>query len=109
MLSDVRRDVWSELAAGRVSVGPFRRMLQRAYLTQADAKLNSLPAIVISTGGRSRRGTGPNSDVRAIMRGELIDLDASLRSAADRSADRATKLHILDARTEIKRILDPRG
>ena len=41
------------------------------------------------------------------MRGELNDLDASLRSAIDRADNRETRLHLLDARAEIKRILDP--
>jgi hypothetical protein len=42
------------------------------------------------------------------MRGELVDLDASLRIALDRASDRTTRLHILDSRAEIKRILDPK-
>ena len=111
LLADVRQGVWSELSAERVMIDPFRRTLQRAYLAQADAKINPSPAIVITTGrtgsSRSRVGTGPNNDLRALMRGELVDLDASLRSAVDRAADRETRLHLLDARAEIKRILDP--
>ncbi len=109
LLLDVRRAIWGELAESRVSIDPFRRALQRAYLMQADGKLNSSPAVIISGSGRARRGGGPNTDVRALMRGELIDLDASLKSALDRAADRTTRLHILDARAEIKRILDPNG
>jgi len=38
-----------------------------------------------------------------------VELDASLRSAAERASDRTTRLHILDARAEIKRILDPKN
>ncbi len=106
LLSDVRNAVWSELGSGRVTIDPFRRSLQRAYLAQADAKLNASPAIIISS-GRPRRGGGPNSDVRALVRGELHELDASLGSALSRTADRNTRLHILDSRAEIKRILDP--
>jgi hypothetical protein len=108
LLSDVRHSIWSELSSGRVTIDPFRRSLQRSFLAQADAKLNSssAAAIVISE-NRPRRGSGPNSDVRALMRGELVDLDASLRTALDRAGDRATRLHILDSRAEIERILDP--
>ena len=108
LLADVRNAVWSELGASRVVIDPYRRSLQRAYLEQADAKINSSPAVVISS-GRPRRGGGPNSDIRALMRGELVDLDALLRSALGRAADRTTRLHIQDARAEIKRILDPKG
>jgi len=106
LLSDVRHAVWSELGASRVTIDPFRRSLQRAYLTQADAKLNP-PSVIVISSGPLRRG-GANSDGRALMRGELIELDASLRSAAARASDRTTRLHLLDARAQIKRILDPK-
>jgi hypothetical protein len=43
------------------------------------------------------------------MRGELLALDASIRSALDRAPERKTRLHLLDAREEIRRILNPEG
>ena len=112
LLADVRRGVWSELALPHVTIDPFRRSLQRAYLSQADGKINPTPAIVISSsrrsgGSRASVGSGPNSDVRALMRGELIDLDAALRAAIPRASNRETRLHLLDARAEIKQILEP--
>jgi hypothetical protein len=111
LLADIRRAIWSELGASSVAVDPFRRSLQRAYLAQADSKINPTPGIIItsSRGGssQSRVGTGPNSDIRALMRGELTDLDLALRSASTRAANRETRLHILDARAQIKQILDP--
>ncbi|HUQ19526.1 MAG TPA: zinc-dependent metalloprotease [Gemmatimonadaceae bacterium] len=111
LLADIRQGIWKELNMSSVAIDPFRRALQRSWLTQADAKINPPPAIVISSGrtgpSRIRSGFGPNSDVRALMRGELNDLDAMLRSTVDRAANRETRLHLLDARAEIKRILDP--
>ena len=110
LLTEVRRSIWSELNASSVAIDPFRRSLQRAFLAQADAKLNSSGAsVIVISGGGPRRGSAPNSDVRALMRGELVDLDASLRAALDRATDRTTRLHILDSRAEIKRILDPKN
>jgi len=113
MLGDVRRAVWAELPAGRVDIDPFRRTLQRAWLAQADSKLNPTPVMIITPSlpraPRVRGTSGPNTDVRALMRGELLDLDAALRAALPRAVDRTTRLHLLDARAEIKRILDPRG
>jgi hypothetical protein len=41
------------------------------------------------------------------MRGELMDLDQELKSSVGRATNRETRLHLLDARAEIKRILDP--
>jgi len=111
MLSDIRRAVWSELSDARVSIDPFRRSLQRTWIDQADAKLNPTPAVIITTptsrASRARSSAGPNTDVPALMRGELLTLDAALRSAVDRSTDRTTRLHLLDTREEIRRILDP--
>ncbi len=110
MLGDVRHSVWSELSDGRVAIDPFRRFLQRSYLAQADAKLNQSPAVIISSGpsrARARSSFGPNNDVRALMRGELLSLDSSIQSALGRAADRTTRLHLLDSREEIRRILDP--
>ena len=111
LLADVRHGVWSELSSSSVTIDPFRRVLQRAYLAQADSKINPTPAIVITSSragtSRSRVGSGPNNDFRALMRGELMDLDQELKSSVGRATNRETRLHLLDARAEIKRILDP--
>jgi hypothetical protein len=48
-----------------------------------------------------------SNDVRALMRGELAELDAALSGAMSRTADRTTRLHLIDARAEIQRILQP--
>jgi hypothetical protein len=109
MLGDVRRAVWSELSSRNVLIEAPRRALQRSWLAQADSKLNPTPAVIIASDARrrARSSIGPNNDVRALMRGELLALDASLRAALDRASDRTTRLHLLDSREEIRRILDP--
>jgi len=109
MLTDVRRSIWSELSDNSVTIDPFRRRLQRSWLVQADGKINPSPAVIIGSGraSRSRDAAGPNNDVRALMRGELLALDASISSAINRASDRTTRLHLLDAREEIRRILNP--
>ena len=112
MLGDVRRAVWSELGLGSVKIDAFRRALQRSWIAQADSKMNPLPPILITPvptrAPRARISSGPNTDVRALMRGELLDLDALLVAAIGRSVDRTTRLHLIDARSEIRRILDPK-
>lgn len=111
MLGDVRRAVFTELGARSVSIDPFRRHLQRTWLAQADAHLNPSPAVFITPvpARASRRRSTVNTDVRALMRGEIAELDTALRAAMPRAADRTTRLHIIDSRAEIKRILDPGG
>jgi hypothetical protein len=95
MLADVRRGLWRELSADRISVDPYRRALQRSYLQLFDERLNGRQAV----GG----------DVRAFFRGELQSLDTQLRNAQTMpTADAAARMHLADARQQIQRILDPR-
>jgi hypothetical protein len=95
-----------------VYIEASRRALQRSWLAQADAKLNPSPALIITPSDtpprrRARSSSGPNNDVRALMRGELLALDSSIRLGLERASERTTRLHLLDAREEIRRILDP--
>ncbi|HEX2722018.1 MAG TPA: zinc-dependent metalloprotease, partial [Gemmatimonadaceae bacterium] len=110
MLGDIRRAVWSELPSREVRIDPFRRALQRSWLGLADSRLNSAPALLITPtptrAPRARISSGPNTDVRALMRGELIELDRQLAASIPRAGDRTTRLHLIDARSEIERILD---
>ncbi|HEX6059048.1 MAG TPA: zinc-dependent metalloprotease [Gemmatimonadaceae bacterium] len=112
MIGDVRRGVWSEIASGRVAIDPFRRNLQRSYLEMVDEKLNDDSPIrrVVFDGGTPRVVNEPrqSSDAAALLAGELKALDAQLRTAIPRAADRTTRLHLEAARTLIERILDPR-
>jgi hypothetical protein len=92
LAGDLRRGIWGELSASRVSVDVFRRNLQRAHLAALDAVVN---------------GQDGASDARPVLRGEVIELDRQIRGAMARSADRSTRLHLEDLRLEIERVLDP--
>lgn len=110
MLGDVSRAIWSELSSASVSIDPFRRSLQRAWLAQADTKLNSAPGMIITVSpSRAARASlgAVNSDVRALMRGELLTVELAITSALPHAADRTTRLHLLQSREEIRHILDP--
>jgi hypothetical protein len=89
--ADLRQAVWSELATAAVTIDPYRRNLQRAYLDAMSEKVNR-------TSGESR----------PLARGELRSLDASVRAAMIKAADRTTRLHLQDVRDQIARILDPK-
>lgn len=109
MLGDVRRGVWSELSAPRVSISAERRALQQSYLIDLAGKINP-PA-----GSAPRAGTigaltdAPNEpDVQSMLRGELVDLRREIERALPRASDRDTRLHLLDARACIGRILEPK-
>lgn len=109
MLGDLRRALWSELQGSRVAIDPFRRKLQRNWLSQIDANINPIPAMVLTppTTRTSRGRSNVSTDVRALMRGELAELDSQLAAAIPRAADRTTRLHLIDMRAEIRRVLEP--
>jgi hypothetical protein len=90
--TDLRRAVWREVDQASVQIDPYRRNLQRAYLDAMSDKVNS-------------RVSGES---RPLARGELRTLDVSVRAAIAKAADRATRLHLQDARDQIARILDPK-
>jgi hypothetical protein len=92
-LADVRKGVWTEIyGTAPVRMDPYRRNLQRAYVDTLADRVNGRLAAV--------------DDTRAFFRGELKTLDADLRTAAARTTDRASRLHIEDVRNQIARALD---
>jgi hypothetical protein len=109
MLGDLRRGVWREAMSG-APIDPYRRRLQRSYLELLGAKINpAAPAAPAGVPPQLLALLGPQSapDARAMLRGELVDLDRELASAVGRTSDRTSRLHLLDARAQIERILNP--
>jgi hypothetical protein len=93
-LADVRKGVWSEVyETAPPEVDAYRRNLQRAYVETLASRINGAQAAI--------------DDARAFFRGELKTLDTDLQTALNRTTDRATRLHIEDARSQIARALDP--
>jgi hypothetical protein len=109
LLADLRRGVWSELRTG-APIDAYRRRLQRAYIELLGQKVNP-PAVNLPP------GTSPQvtalvaaqsvADARALLRGDLAELDRELAAAMGRTADRTTRLHLEDARAQLERILHP--
>jgi len=93
-LEEVRTGVWGELRDATVRIDAYRRSLQRTYLTIMDGKLNGI-------------GLAAN-DERAVIRAELRVLDERIAAVRSRAADRATEIHLADARDQIARALDPK-
>jgi hypothetical protein len=91
-LGDLRAGVWSELAKPGTAINIFRRNLQRSYLDNMDSRLN---------------GSAGGTEVRSLVRGELIALDRQLQAALPAASDAMTRLHLQDCRDEIATILDP--
>ncbi|MBL7977623.1 MAG: zinc-dependent metalloprotease [Bacteroidetes Order II. Incertae sedis bacterium] len=115
LLTDVRNGVWTEAATG-AAVDAYRRNLQRGYLDRADALMNTntVPAFTPSATFNPAKifGIGVNasqSDVRALVRGELQKLQNQLRTALPKTRDELTRLHYQDALVRIEKIFDPKN
>lgn len=110
LLGDVRGGIWRELASSSVTIDPFRRELQRSYLSAAAAKINP-PAFVPPAGlpPQFLAQIGParvTSDIKAAFRAELRTLDGQLQAAIPRATG-ITRAHLQDARDQIGKILNP--
>ncbi|MYH31905.1 MAG: zinc-dependent metalloprotease [Acidobacteria bacterium] len=92
-LADLRAGLWAELDSPSVRIDAWRRNVQRVYLDVIDGQLN----------GRQAAG----GDARPFLRGELRALGRTIGAALERSADRATRLHLEDVQDTIARTLDP--
>ena len=92
-LADLRGGLWRELNAPDVRIDAYRRNVHRTYLDLVDDQLN----------GRSPA----DDDARPFLRGELRALDRTIAAVLEQVSDRATRLHLEDARDQIARTLDP--
>ena len=108
-LADVRKGIWKELSAPQVRVDAYRRNLQRAYLDQANVKINAnAPAVPAGLPPELAAQLAVNGEERPMYRAELKTLRASIVAAIPRAADRETRAHLEGARDQIAKILDPK-
>src|SRR5210317_158595 len=110
MMSELRRGIWSEIYSGR-AIDTYRRNLQKghidrlAYLMTADSQ-RKLPSY-----GGYQKSTAVNtsqSDIRSVVRGELVALRAQLRNGLANVANTMSRYHMQDAIARINDILDPK-
>ncbi len=103
LFADVRTGVWSELRGGS-TIDTYRRNLQRAHIER-------LETLLTGEATASRFGAGidaSQSDIRAVVRGELKRLQSSIRAAIPRTSDSMSKLHLEDALERVNDLLDPK-
>jgi hypothetical protein len=109
MMTELRQGIWSELNRGQ-KIDRYRRNLQRAYIERMEhlmtADQDELPARFRRYISRSNVNVA-QSDIRPVVRGELVTLQRSIRNAANRSGDQLTRYHLMDAAERIDLILNP--
>jgi len=109
MMADVRAGVWTELRDGR-SIDTYRRNLQRGYLERLDQLMNGEEAGPASASRAAEYFTDvnvPQSDIRAVVRGEMETLRRDINNRLAAGPDRMTRLHLQDSLARIERILNP--
>lgn len=107
LLHDVRQGLFREIAtAGSIDV--YRRNLQRACVDLLGTKLQPPPP----PGPPPFPGFVPPpprpEEAKALVRGELRDLDSTIAVVLVRVRNRETRLHLQDLRFRIDQILNPR-
>jgi hypothetical protein len=101
-LDDVRSGVWGDLATV-TSVDVYRRALQRAYLARVETLMREQPA---SNAFQGRAPDLTRSDVRPLLRAQLVELRRSADQASRRVGDRLTRAHFGDVVERIDAILE---
>jgi hypothetical protein len=107
LLSDLRAGIFGEFAAEAVKVDPYRRNLQRAFITVLGTRLNPSPAAAAGMGAASP--ALPIDDSRGAIRAELKSIRGLLQTKVAVAADTPTRNHAQDLIDQIGVILDPRG
>jgi hypothetical protein len=110
LMGDLRQGIWTELRTAKTP-DTYRRNLQRAYLDRLEYLMTSEPAVV-PAGSRSFINYTPvkvsQSDIRAVVRGELTQLQADIRKALPTTRDTLTRYHLNDSLVRIDTILNPK-
>lgn len=97
--------IWNVRVAGRTL--PRRSRGHQARLA-SDRQLDAPPTPTFSSAANYFTTVNvAQSDIRPIVRGELVALDRAIRARLSRGADRMTRLHLQDALERIDRILNP--
>ncbi|WP_372754982.1 zinc-dependent metalloprotease [Mariniflexile sp.] len=93
LLKDTRLGIWSEANTDK-NIDIYRRNLQRVYIERMSYLLNEK--------------ANTESDVKALVRGELNVLKQTLSVASNRPLNTVTKYHYKDCLERINQILDPK-
>lgn len=101
-LDDVRTGVWGDLAS-MSATDAYRRALQRAYLARVETLMTEQPA------SSQFQGAAPvmaRSDVRPLLRAQLVEIRRGAQQASARVRDRVTRAHFADVVERIDDILE---
>jgi len=103
MMQDLRKGIWSEVNLTK-NVDVYRRNLQRAYID----RMSYLMTEEINQQRSNQYFNVSQSDIRALVRGELNVLKRQALAAGNRTVNTVTKYHYRDIVKRIEEVLDPK-
>jgi hypothetical protein len=103
MMQDLRKGVFSEALVTK-NVDVYRRNLQRAFVD----RMAFLMTEDLESNRRDDYFNVSQSDIRALVRGELNTLKRQVATAGNRQVNTVTKYHYRDLVKRIEEILDPK-
>lgn len=113
MLNDLKKGIWSELAA-RQPIDIYRRNLQKSFveklITIITPTATSAITIVTTAQGRGFGGSTPyskTSDVMSIAKMQLRSLASEIRAALPSYTDGSSRAHLQDELDRINEALNP--
>jgi hypothetical protein len=110
MLTDLRKGIWSELAA-RKPVDIYRRSLQKAFVESLDKIVNPKPAPTTGQPSFASASSAYNetSDAISIAKAQLKMLASEIRAALPAYKDASSRAHLQDVLDRIDTSLNPKG
>ncbi len=103
MIQDLRKGIWKEVNLTK-NVDVYRRNLQRAYVD----RMAYLMTEEMNPQRSAQYYNVSQSDIRALVRGELNTLKRQAAAAGNRAVNTVTKYHYRDIVKRIEDILDPK-
>jgi len=112
LMDNLRQAIWSELEERSPQIGVFRRNLQRGYIERMEYLMTEEPTIPSGIPAQFRQFFRldvdvSQSDIRPIVREQLELLLDDVDGAIGNAGDRSTRVHLIDARERINRVLNP--
>jgi hypothetical protein len=109
LLNDLKKGIWSELAA-RKPIDIYRRNLQKSYVNTLGNLVNppATPPVTIAPGITISTVVNDKSDVKSVIRAHLAALRTEINAAAATVADPMTRYHLQDVSKRIDNALNPK-
>lgn len=109
LLNDLRPGIWHELSNG-LTADTYRRNLQRVYIAQLATLMEEdqkkIPSQIASAYGFTAVDVA-SSDIRPVVRAELVQLQRDLKRIQSRTRDELSRYHYQDLIQRIDKLLNP--